>query len=312
MANQPVDSSQQEIDLNTVYNGFAVVGKRISGFFSHLFSIVLRYKFIILGLFLLGAALGYYLDKTSKVYENRLYVKPNFDSVDYLYDQVELLNAKLKEGDTVFLSKIGLQKKELFSIEIEPVIDVYKFVSANASHYDLIKLFAEDGDLNKVVKDNNTSKYYQVHSIVFKSIQGNLTDSTVQDLMKYFNSSEYFITSGKVIVQNYKNRIELIDQTVLQINGVLESMKVGEPNRSSAVTINDNSNIAELVQRKVDLIKEKEYLLTVLFDTDATVKAVSSSLNIRDFSGLNNKKKLVFPFVFASLFVLVMLFKKKR
>ena len=59
-------------------------------------------------LFLIGAGLGYYLDKTTNVYDHQLIVTPNFGSSDYLYAKVEQLNAKIKEEDTLFLKAIGI------------------------------------------------------------------------------------------------------------------------------------------------------------------------------------------------------------
>ena len=73
-------------------------------------------------LFVLGVGLGFYLDKTTKVYEHQIIVTPNFGSNSYLYSKVNLLKSKIAEEDTVFLKNIGFKNvKDISKIEIKPI-----------------------------------------------------------------------------------------------------------------------------------------------------------------------------------------------
>src|SRR5690606_24038274 len=149
----------QEIDLVQVFS-------KIGSFFSYLVDkffdfifFLIKNSIIILILLVIGVGLGYFLDKTSKTYNHEIIVSPNFDSVDYLYSKVNLLEAKKKDNDTVFFSNLGITNvKKLGKIEIEPIVDLYKFITSKKENFDLIKLMAEDGSLDKIVKDEVTSK----------------------------------------------------------------------------------------------------------------------------------------------------------
>lgn len=106
MNNSPQNNDSQEIDLSQI-------SRKIGGFFDgiifNIFRIIffLKRNIVLVGILLvLGAGLGYFLDKTNKNYENQIVVIPNFDSVDYLYSKIELINSKVKEGDTIFLKNV--------------------------------------------------------------------------------------------------------------------------------------------------------------------------------------------------------------
>jgi hypothetical protein len=152
MSATPQNNDNQEIDLS-------LVSKKIGSIFENLFTQIFKgflfFKRNILWvgiLFVLGAGLGFYLDKTSKSYDNQLIVIPNFGSTDYLYAKIDLINSKIEEGDTVFLKNV-LQLKEprtIKKIEIKPITDVYKFIDNKAQNFELIKLMAEDGDIKTV------------------------------------------------------------------------------------------------------------------------------------------------------------------
>jgi len=107
-------------------------------------------------LFVLGAGLGFYLDKTEKSYDNQIIVTPNFSSTDYLYSKIDLINSKISEGDTLFLKDVvGIKDtKHFHSIKIEPITDIYKFIGSNPVNFEFVKLLAEDGDLKKLLTIN--------------------------------------------------------------------------------------------------------------------------------------------------------------
>ena len=139
----------QEIDVSIVF-------KKINGFFQGISTSIFRgiqfviKNIIVIGiLFIIGAGLGIYLDKTEKKYDHQIIVQPNFGSTDYLFSKIDLIQSKIRERDTVFLKAIGiLEPTKLLKIEINPIVDVNKFVNVNSDqNFELLKLMAENGDI---------------------------------------------------------------------------------------------------------------------------------------------------------------------
>ncbi len=311
MSATPQNNDNQEIDLSQI-------SMKIGNFFENIstsiFKGILFFKRNILWvgiLFILGAGLGFYLDRTSKVYDNQVILSPNFGSNDYLYSKVELIKSKIKDRDTVFLKSIGLKNtQKLINIELEPIVDVYKFIDNKATNFDLIKLMAEDGEISKIVKDNMTSKNYPFHLLKLTTIKALPTDDIVNPLLNYLNDSEYFKTNQKGYLNNVKIKMAENDSIIKQINGVLNNIinTTGNPKSSSLVYYNDNMQLNDIIKTKDALVTEQGTHRLELINYDRVVKDISIVINVKNSTGTNGKMKLILPILFLGLFIIIKIF----
>jgi len=298
----------QEIDLSQV-------SKKIGGFFGSISNGIFRWILFLrrnivwaAALFIIGAGLGLYLDKTGKTYEHGLIVQPNFGSTDYLYGKIELINAKAKEGDTLFLKNVvGIKKPKKFSkIEIKPIPDIYRFIENKAENFELIKLMAENGDIKKILEDNVTSKNYSTHAITIIT-GGKTTDAALIDpLMKYLNDSDYFNQLQKVVYKNVEDKIVQNDSIISQINGFLNAISANakSPKNDKLVYYNENTQLNDVIRTKDQLINEQAIRRIELINSNVVVKKLSETLNVRDLSGAGGKMKFILPIAFVLLFMI--------
>lgn len=301
------NSQDQEIDLGQVF-------KKIGSFFQNIvdgfFDAILFVKknIIILSiLFIVGAGLGFYLDKTNKTYNNEIIVTPNFGSVDYLYSKIALLDAKKKENDTIFFSNLGIKNvKEFGKIQIEPIIDVFKFVDKKPDNFELIKLMAEDGDLDKIVENDVTSKNYPFHLIKFSTTKKTDNEKTIEPLLNYLNDSEYFKTIQKQYFENENIKLKANDSIIAQIDNLIDGFSESVSSGSKTdkmVYISDNNQLNEIISTKNQLIGEKGILKINLINNDKVIKDISTTINSIDTKGLKGKKKFALPLLFIILFI---------
>ncbi|WP_177730899.1 hypothetical protein [Flavobacterium inviolabile] len=308
MNNNPNTNPQdQDIDLSQISKK---INNAFQSFLDWIFEGILFLKrniIIIAVLFVVGAGLGYYLDKSDKVYDNQIIVIPNFESIDYLYSKVELLNAKIKEGDTEFLGKLGIKNsKKLGEIEVEPVVDIYRFIENSEQNFQMIKLMAEDGDMKKILEDNVTSKNYKYHSISFVTVGMTDRSKTIDPILKYLNDSEYFRIVQKERINNLNLKIKTNEETINQINGILNQLSGsigGQQKSDKLVYYNENTQLNEVLKTKDQLIREMGYLNIELQNYNSIVKESSSVMNIRNTKLINGKLKLVLPVLFIGLFM---------
>ncbi|MFN3752788.1 hypothetical protein [Flavobacterium sp.] len=308
------NTDNQEIDLSQI-------SRRIGGFFENIstqiFKAFLFFKKNVIWvgiLFVLGASLGYYLDKKTKIYDHQLIVAPNFGSVDYLYAKIELINSKIEEGDTLFLKEVvGVKEpKKIRSINISPIIDVYKFIDNRPQNFELIKLLAESGDVKKVVNESITSKNYPSHLISFSTVQLTSHEKTVVPILKYLNDSDFYNKMQKEYLQNIRLKVIENDSTLTQINGFLNTFNKsldGTQKNDKLIYYNENSQLDDIIKTKDLLIAEQGEHRLELINYDRIVKDTSITLNIRNNKATNGKMKLVLPFLFILFYVLVRLFK---
>lgn len=301
------NSQDQEIDLGQV---FSKIGDFFQRIIDKLFDVILFVKknvIILAILFIVGAVLGFYLDKTDKTYDNEIIVTPNFGSVDYLYSKIALLEAKKKENDTVFFSSLGFKNvKELGVIEIDPVIDIFKFVDGNGSGFELIRLMVEDGDINEIIEGGVTSKNYPFHQIKFSTSEKTDNNRTVVPLLNFLNDSDYYKSVQKQYLENERIKMNANDSIITQIDKLVEGFSKSAASGSKTdkmVYISDNNQLNEIINTKNLLIGEQGKLRLNLINNDKIIKEISTTINSLNTKGLNAKKKFVLPILFILIFI---------
>ena len=309
MSNSPqINPNDQEIDLGQLSKK---IGEIIQSFIDWLFDGILfiRRNIVVIGiLFVIGAGLGFYMDKKTKVYDHEVIVMPNFGSTDYLYSKINLISAKIKEGDTVFLKQIGIVNSKKFSkIEIEPITDIYRFIGGNEKNFEMLKLMAEDGDLKKIVEENMTSKNYTYHTISYTTNGLTTEKNTLMPLLNYLNESEFYKKIQKEQVNNVIVKIRENDSIISQINGVMNQFSnvVGSNQKSDKlVYYNDNTQLNDVLKTKEELINEQGSKRLELVTSDKIVKESSHILNVRNNKATRGKMKLILPVFFIGLFAM--------
>ena len=277
------------------------------------FKIFLRKNILIIFLLIiLGIITAYLFSPLLKSYESKVIVNPNYGSVDYLYNEIDLINSKISDKDTIFLNKIGVTSN-INKIEIKPIVNSYQFAGESESNFDLLKLFAEDGDINKVADDEKTSKNYKTHQIILTTKSSSVIPSNIDKLLKFLNKNEYYNQVRLIKIENEKARLGINNNTIEQINAVfskVEKSTSSEANKN-LVYVNDNNQLNDLLVTKRELTKENEYIkLNELLSTNV-IKKISESLNVQTESK-GSLLKLLFPILFIGIFLFIKLIFTKQ
>lgn len=303
-------TEDEVIDLSDLK---ARMGTSVSNFGFRVFlflEFLKRNTLLLLTLAVLGVGLGFLMDSTQKTYDHKIMLIPNFGSVDYLYEKVNLLDAKRREKDTTFLKSIGLNPSiKISQVNIEPIMDPYSFVRQTETNFDLFKLLADNGEPSKIVEDPITSKHYTTHLLSFSTRSKISHKSIVAPLMGYFNDSDYFTQIRKEYVYHIANRITANERTISQINSFLDGISSGPSGSGSSVYINENTQLNDVIQTKSRLVNEQGELVIEKVNTSDVIKESDSILNIENRESLNGKMKLVLPLLFIGIFLVITLFR---
>ena len=308
------NNQDQEIDL-------AVVSRKISGYIDsigrtifNVIKFVRRNIFVIGILFILGIVLGYFMDKSNNSYTSQIVVAPNFGSYDNLYAKVDLLQSRIAEEDETFLKQIGITNTtSIIKIEIEPIVDIYNFVNSSSStltntqntqNFELVKLLAEDGDINKVVKDKLTSKNYGAHLIKISSIGKIADQKDTEALFKFLNDMPYYENIRKTFTQNIEVKMKENQVIIDQINGLLNQFSNTSTAQKSdkLVYYNENNQLNDIITSKNNFVAEIGRQKLDLINYAKVINPLSIVLNQKNTKGTNGKMKLVLPIFFLSIF----------
>ncbi|SRX52617.1 hypothetical protein [Aequorivita sp. CIP111184] len=310
-------NSSEEVDLGYLF-------RKSNNFFKHLakalfqaLDFLRKYFVILIILVLIGFAYGYYKDyNTEETYKTEVIVIPNFESVDYMYGRVEAINLKIAQGDTLYLKNIfGKDFGKLQNIELEAIVDIYNFISKSYRNYDVLRLIAENQDFSKYAEDLSTSKYYKYHRMIISIKGGNSSENIVTDLLAFLNENNHFKDYQKV----YKENNELdIQEHYLMISQIDSVMKANSNlnNTATNVSINNGTDLFNLIDRKRQLIKEILELKMEAIDFSVPIKIVSADYNLESSKIIQIPNKIKYPlllvFLFSLVFFIIYLFKSLK
>jgi hypothetical protein len=309
----PQNNEDQEIDL-------VQISKKISNFFEGInrsifrgIQFFVRNWIVVLLLAIVGFGLGMFLDKTQKQFDNKIIVKPNFESVDYLYSKIDLIQSKIQTNDTAFFKSIGISNvPKISKISIEPIVDVFKFVDNNEQNLEVLKLMTANGDLKSIINETTTAKNYPFYIISF-STDGLLKDqNTATALLNYINTSKYYSEVQKIILNNIEQRIKENDQVVAQIDAILNkfssSESAGYQKNDKLVYYNENTQLNDIIKTKDGLLRENADLKLELITSDKIIKESSIVINILKTESLKGKLKFILPVLFMLVCLLALRF----
>jgi hypothetical protein len=299
------NSQDQEIDLGLVVKG-------IKNFFQGIINSVFDFIFflkkkilLVISLFVIGLVLGYFLDKSSS-YTQDILVMPNFGSNEYLYKKIDFLNSRIIENDTAFFNSIGVSNSEIIGkIEIKAVNGVFQFVNQgdeNKQNFELIKLMAEDGNIEEIVKDVAISKNYYLHNITFKTKEKISQKNVIDPILNYLQDNDFYKKQQKIYQKNIDNKIKFNDSLIVQIDKLILNLS---NNKGGNISFSEEKGISELINKKDLLIKETQNLFLNQSLFEEIIKTQNVSINNLNTKGLNHKMKLFLPILFIILYVIL-------
>ena len=309
------NSQDQEIDLGQIGKGIQNFFQGIINSFFDLIFFLKKKIIIVSSLFVIGVALGYFLDKNSS-YTQDILVMPNFGSNEYLYKKIEFLNSRIIENDSVFFKSIGVSNSEMIGkLEIKAVNGVFQFVNQgdeNKQNFELIKLMAEDGNIEEIVKEVAISKNYYLHNITFKTKEKISQKNVIDPILKYLQDNNFYKTQQKIYQKNIDNKMKFNDSLIVQIDKLILNLSF---NKGGNISFSEEKGISELINKKDQLINEKQSLIINRSLFEEIIKIQNVSINNINTKGLNHKMKLFLPILFIFLYVIIynfiVLYKKQ-
>lgn len=311
--NSQNDINDQEIDLSVLIKKIGLFFNRLKRLFFNIIVFFIKNIWVTLILLFLGFGIGTYLDKSFKEYDNQIIVQPNFGSTDYLFSQINLISSKIREKDTVFFKAIGIKNiKTIKAIEINPILDVNRFVNTNSDqNFELLKLMTENGDIKKILEDKVINRGYEFYLINLTTTKVVNKEEIINPILKFLNESEYYKKIQKANIDNIKFKSNANSLIIEQIDGFVNSFSNNSnvTNKSDKlVYYNENTQLNDVIETKNKLVQEQGYLRLELVNNDKIIKDNSTILNIENNKSINGKLKLILPILFIFIFIVIVNF----
>lgn len=310
-------NASDEIDLGFFFQSINRFFKRLLKLFFLVFAFFIKHFLVIVILIIVGIIAGYFLDKSKDpVFTNELIVIPNFESSDYLYQEIENFEFKKRAKDTLFLHSIlGKEFKNLIKVEIEPINDIYSFAAEKREYLETLRiLYNTPKNQEEIITNRNISKHFKYHRLTITT-KGKNSQEICDMLLKYLNSNEHFKNYQAITIKDTEVQIFQNERMLSQIDSILKFTSENiDPKQSPSVYINTQNDLFQLVNSKQQILEKRLDLQKKLIDQDQIIKLVSGSYNLDKGGILALPNKIVIPLYLVLLFsgVYFILFVYKR
>ncbi len=308
--------NNDELDLFQLFDKLkAIVNNWIVKLFNAI-DYIYKYKIIIGILIIVGVGLGYFSQKATKLDQKATaLVKVNFKTVDYVYSEIEQLNEKLKEKDSLFFDKNGFRADtlEMSKIEIKPIVNLNDILEK----YELNDRKLE-GLLKNLEFDDEEIKLYETFTSEYKYHKINFefspvaTNKTIKQTIEYLNNNPLLQELKETIITDVKSQIENNKKSIRQIDHVIDTYQTNEslPSPSEQIFVVDkNFSIHVLFERKLELQQLNESLNTFLAQSKDVVVLVNKPDIVKEKKGVIGNKIILYPLLLVSLFLLLSYFR---
>ncbi|MBT0607151.1 hypothetical protein [Aequorivita echinoideorum] len=309
--------NSEEIDLGYLLKKSGDFFKSLLRAFFKVVDFFVKFYIFIIALIIVGFIYGYYKDSNAvKSYNNELIVIPNFESVDYLYDKVEAINTKISMGDSIYLKRIlDTNFRKLGSIKIEPIVDIYNFVSKSRENIDIFRIIAEKQDFAEYVDDMSNSRYYKYHKLSVSTVGKTSSETIINKLLFYINENEHLKNYKKIYQETKDFEIQEHYEMINQIDSIFKNDD-SKINSASSIEVVTNNDQHFLIEKKEEILEKIVNLKVEQLDYTEPVKLVNADYNLKKERFLNISNKVKYPFLlvffFSLIFFVIYVFKKMR
>lgn len=305
------EQKSDEIDLT---NLFSVFKEKIKASIVLLFDLIdylLKKWILITALIVLGLIIGYV---TQNNYNHNkkasVLLRINFDTVDYVYSEIDLINEKVTEKDSLFFSEMGLKGDsiQIKEIEITPIVrfkEIIERYKENDRKLEGLLKSLEFNDDDVESYETFKSEYY-FHTLNF-TLSYNATQETIEKTIEYLNNNIILTDIKNSSIRDIKSQIANNSTSIKQIDNVINAYKTNESLTSPSdqiFVVDKNFNMSEMFEKKIELQELNAELNKILVYSKDIVVVVNKPKIIEENTKFSSNRIVFFPSLFVFIFLL--------
>ncbi len=262
-------NNSQEIDLAKLYNN---ITSSIALKIYNLMQFFLKNIIYIIILFVIGAGIGFYLDKQkNKLYEHQVILALNFDSSAFLYNKIENLNTE--------------EFPEIASAKIEPIIDVVSFIHSKWDNIRIAEFLSENNiNIHKYKKGEQTEKIYRYHLVTLKSKKEDINGSVINSFLDKLNQEPYFMNRKIIENQNIAMKIAEYEKSINDLNKIFEKLGTELASSGNGIKIETQTQANDLLNNKQNIVEKLSELKIIQSEQSKVFYDLTRITNIQSNS----------------------------
>ena len=291
-------NNDEEVDLGSLFtvigkgfkNFFNFIGNIFKGIFHRLILILLFLKLHILKFsvaVLIGGIVGFFLESNKETkFSSNLIVKPNFESTQLLYENINYYNDLVKQQNTKHLAsifKIDTSKAAaLRKFEITPLMNSNDIINA----YDNFILEVDTLTVKSYDFDNFESSFtdfdYLVHNIEVQATVSDIFSELENTIINSIEKNTFFNKIKNLTKENLNTKDSILKANFIEVDSLrsvyMRAILEGAKNNSNGTNIElgSKSNIT----KENDLFEIDRKIIYDLSQTYEDIATKSDVINI--------------------------------
>jgi len=305
------EQKSDEIDLTNLFNVFKEKIKASIVLLFDLIDYLIKKWILITALIVLGLIIGY-VNQNNYNHNKKASVllRINFDTVDYVYSEIDLINEKVTEKDSLFFSEMGLKGDsiQIKEIEITPIVrfkEIIERYKENDRKLEGLLKSLEFNDDDVESYETFKSEYY-FHTLNF-TLSYNATQETIEKTIEYLNNNIILTDIKNSSIRDIKSQIANNSTSIKQIDNVINAYKTNESLTSPSdqiFVVDKNFNMSEMFEKKIELQELNAELNKILVYSKDIVVVVNKPKIIEENTKFSSNRIVFFPSLFVFIFLL--------
>ncbi len=293
--NNQNQNTAQEIDLHFLRNNFMGLFGKLGFLVFRFFRFLLRNKYVVATLIVIGVALGYFLDsRAPEVYKHRIILALNGDSSSFIYNKTKNLDRK--------------EFPYINSAKIEPIIDVADFVAEKWENVKVAEFMTQNNiNIHQYKEGSPAEKIYRYHTLTLTSNEKDENGSVVNTFLDKINQEPYYLERQKIEIEMTEKKIKEFEKSVEDLNAIFERLGDASPIAGNGVKIETQAQTNDLLNNKQSLLEKINKLKITRSEQDKVFYDLTKITNIKS-NPIPYILKI--PVIFMFLFVAFVFSKK--
>lgn len=304
------DQNHDEIDLGVIFNRIKRVYHSVLVGIYNALQFLRRKWIILLAIIVVGYGLGYVWTKAVDYPKEAFVVlQTNFESANYVYDAINLLQIKQKQNDGIFLRKYGFDgvTAEIDELEISPIVNLFDLLEKPETSDRNLEEFLDQSDFQEdlLLSEVFIPEYKYHRLLVTLTHEG--SQETIDKIIAYLNSNPFYQEVREVTVAEIEDQIEQNKVSIEKIDAVYDvhggKVVTDTPNPSQFYFRHqENNNLHQVMDKKNELLLFNEELKNKLvLYKDVVVVVNDPQVNFK--YGPFANKRLYLPLTVLILYI---------
>ena len=288
-------NNDEEVDLGSLFtvigkgfkNFFNFIGNIFKGVFHRLILILLFLKLHILKFsvaVLIGGIVGFFLESNKETkFSSNLIVKPNFESTQLLYENINYYNDLVKQQNTKHLASIfkidASKAAALRKFEITPLMNSNDIINA----YDNFILEVDTLTVKSYDFDNFESSFtdfdYLVHNIEVQATVSDIFSELENTIINSIEKNTFFNKIKNLTKENLNTKDSILKANFIEVDSLrsvyMRAILEGAKNNSNGTNIDLGS--------KSNITKENDLFeidRKIIYDLSQTYKDIATKSDV--------------------------------